>query len=115
MQKTMKGWPLAASLAALAPMLAVFGACSKDPAASTSTATPASSSTATVAAPPGDSTPKPADSMAAPAMPQNEKTTSANPSTVGTASSGAPPYSLQGAPEGNPATSQGSKPADPKK
>ena len=112
MQMTLKRWTLAASVVALIPMLASLGACSKEASTGTSTTT---SSTATVAAPPGDSTPTAADTMPAPAMPQNEKTGASTPSTVGTASSGAPPYSLQSAPEGNPAPSQGSKPADSSK
>jgi len=53
--------------------------------------------------------------MAAPVMPQNEKTGGKEQSTVGTAASGAPPYSMQSAPEGNPAPSQGTNPTGPKK
>ncbi len=117
MQPLIKRWTLAASFAVLVPMLASIGACGKAPATNTSSATTATttSSTPTVPAPSGDSTPKPADTMAAPAMPQNEKTGSTTPSTVGTASSGAPPYSMQGAPEGNPAPSQGTNAGETKK
>ncbi len=116
MQTMMRRSTPAASFVALAVMLATLGACGKEPrtSASTSAAT-TTTSTAIVPAPVGDSTPKAADTMAAPAMPQNEKTGSTEPSTVGTAASGAPPYSMQGAPEGNPAPSQGSKPADTRK
>ena len=111
MQMTLKRLALAANVVALIPLLASLGACGK--VASTSATT--TSSTATVPAPPGDSTPKPADTMAVPAMPQNERTGTNNPSTVGTASSGSPPYTMQSAPEGNPAPSQGTNPTGPKK
>ncbi len=111
----MKRWAHATHVVVLGTVMAVIGACSKESGTSTGTDATTTSSTATVPAPAGDSTPKAADTMAAPAMPQNEKTGSTTPSTVGTASSGAPPYSMQGAPEGNPAPSQGSKPPDPKK
>ena len=112
MQTTMKRWTLAASFVALAPMFASLGACGKEASTGASTTTP---DTATVPAPPGDSVPKAVETMPAPAMSQNEKTDASTPSTVGTAASGAPPYSLQSAPEGNPAPSQGTKAADSKK
>ena len=114
MQTTMTRWTLAASFIVLIPALAAIGGCGKEQYTSTATTTTATPAP-TVPSPSGDSTPKPADTMAAPAMPQNEKTGATNPSMVGTASSGAPPYSMQGAPEGNPAPSQGTKPTDPKK
>ena len=115
MRTTMKGWTLAASAAVLFPVLTAIGGCGKEQTSSTSTTTTSSTSQPTIPAPPGDSTPKPADTMASPTMPQNEKTTSTTPATTGTASSGAPPYSMQGAPEGNPAPSQGTKPDEPRK
>ena len=117
MQMMIKRWTLAGSFVVLAPLLAVLGACGKHPATSSSSSTSATttSSTGTVPAPSGDSTPKPADTMAAPVAQPNEKTGGTTQSTIGTAASGAPPYSVQGAPEGNPAPSQGTKPADPKK
>ena len=112
MPMTIKRWTLAASFVPLATMLALLGACGKEASTGANTATP---DTATVPAPPGDSTPKAVETMPAPAVSQNEKTDASAPSTVGTAASGAPPYSLQSAPEGNPPPSQGSKPADSKK
>lgn len=118
MHTTMKRWTLAAGFAVLMPALAAIGGCGKEQyTSSATTTTPAATATPapTVPAPPGDSTPKPADTMAAPAMPQNEKTGTKDQSTTGTASSGAPPYSMQGAPEGNPAPSQGTKPTEQKK
>ena len=76
----------------------------------------APSSQATVPPPPGDSTPKAADSGTRSAVEANEKpSASGSQSTVGTAASGAPPYTLNGAPEGNPAPSQGSKAGEPAK
>jgi hypothetical protein len=64
--------------------------------------------------PPGDSTPKAADSQTRAASEANEKpgATGAGGSqtTVGTAASGAPPYTLQGAPEGNPSPKGGEAP-----
>ena len=69
------------------------------------TPTPTTTSQSTVPPPPGDSTPKAADSGTRNAVESNEKSTSQ--STVGTAASGAPPYTLNGAPEGNPAPAQG--------
>ena len=114
MQTTMKRWTLAASFAVLIPVLTLIGGCGKEKYTSTATTTTAPSAP-TVPAPAGDSTPKPADTMAAPVMPQNEKTGGKEQSTVGTAASGAPPYSMQSAPEGNPAPSQGTNPTGPKK
>ena len=67
----------------------------------------------TIPPPPGDSTPKPADSNTRSAVEANENAGSQ--STVGTAASGAPPYTLNSAPEGNTAPSQGSKPGEPEK
>lgn len=68
---------------------------------------------AVVPPPPGDATPKPADETTRQANEGNEKT--GNPggsdqSTVGTAASGAPPYTLNGAPEGNKAPKDGEPP-----
>jgi hypothetical protein len=69
---------------------------------------------ATVPPPPGDATPKPADTTTRQAVEgSNEKT--GNPgdgsqSTVGSAASGSPPYSLNGAPEGNVAPKGGDAP-----
>lgn len=112
MRTTMKRWALAAAFVAVAPALALLGACGKEADSGTN---PTTSSTPAVPAPPGDSAPKPADTMTAPAVSQNEKTDPSAPSTVGTAASGAPPYSLQSAPEGNPPPSQGTKDAETKK
>ena len=71
----------------------------------------------TVPPPPGDSTPKPVDSETRKAVEGgNEKTGGSNtPSTVGTAASGAPPYTLNSAPEGNTAPQQGTKAGEPAK
>ncbi len=60
--------------------------------------------------PPGDSTPKAADSQSRVASEANEKPGTGSQTTVGTAASGAPPYTLQGAPEGNPAPKGGDAP-----
>jgi hypothetical protein len=67
----------------------------------------------TVPPPPGDSTPKAIDSGTRVASQANEKpgaSGAASQSTVGTAASGAPPYTLQGAPEGNPSPAVGEPP-----
>ncbi len=69
---------------------------------------------ATVPAPPGDATPKPADTTTRQAVEGNNEKTG-NPgdssqSTVGSAASGAPPYTLNGAPEGNAAPKGGDAP-----
>jgi hypothetical protein len=74
---------------------------------------PQATSQATVPPPPGDSTPKAVDSGTRTAVETNEKP--AAQSTVGTAASGAPPYTLNGAPEGNPAPSKGSGANEPEK
>lgn len=71
------------------------------------------SASATVPPPPGDSTPTPVDSDKRAAAQGNEKTGASGPqSTVGTAAAGAPPYTLNSAPEGNQAPSQGTKAAE---
>jgi hypothetical protein len=71
------------------------------------------------APPPGDSTPKAADSSTRSASEgSNEKTGGSgtgSQSTVGTAASGAPPYTVGGAPEGNQASGQGTKSGEPAK
>ena len=77
------------------------------------TETPPTTSQTTVAPPPGDSTPKAADAGTRSAVETNEKP--GTQSTVGTAAAGAPPYTLNGAPEGNTAPSQGSKAGEPAK
>ena len=80
------------------------------------TAEVAPTSQTTVPPPPGDSTPKAADSGTRTAVEANEKPSApGSQSTVGTAASGAPPYTLNGAPEGNTAPSQGSKAGEPAK
>lgn len=66
-------------------------------------------SQATVPPPPGDSTPIAVDSGTRTAVEANEKPSApGSQATVGTAASGAPPYTMGSAPEGNRAPSQGS-------
>lgn len=112
---TITKWALCAGLA-LAGASALT-ACSKtDNATSAPSASATSSDRATVPPPPGNSTPKAADSTTRAAVESNEKTGSGGAgqqSTVGTAASGAPPYTLNGAPEGNPTPAQGTKAGDP--
>ena len=81
------------------------------------TATASLPTAGTVPPPPGDSTPKPVDSDTRKAVEgNNEKTgASSTQSTVGTAASGAPPYTMNGAPEGNAAPQQGAKAGEPAK
>lgn len=71
-----------------------------------------SPSAGTTPPPPGDSTPKAIDSNANIAKGANEQTGNAGgsqQSTTGSAASGAPPYSLQAGPEGNPTPNQGTQ------
>ena len=116
---TNRRWLLGTTLAvALASSFA--SGCGKRDDASSSAASSASSSTtpqATTPAPAGDSTPKAADAETRQAVGANEKTGNAGSqqSNVGTAASGAPPYTLNSAPEGNPAPSQGTKADEPAK
>ena len=101
--------PLACvTLTALAMLLAGCGQRDATPRAD---AQPTSQTT--VPPPPGDSTPKAADSGTRSAVETNEKPGAQ--STVGTAASGAPPYTLNGAPEGNTTPSQGTKAGEPAK
>ncbi len=97
-------------------MLGGLGGCgNKDaaPVPANDTATTHVEAQAVVPPPPGDATPKPADETTRAAAEGNEK--SGNPggsaqSTVGTAASGAPPYTLNGAPEANKAPNSGEPP-----
>lgn len=85
---------------------ATLAGCGQRDATPTTEVPPTSQST--VPPPPGDSTPKAADSGTRNAVESNEKPTApGSQSTVGTAASGSPPYTLNGAPEGNPSPSQG--------
>jgi hypothetical protein len=113
MQISITRWSLRAAVATLATA-ALLGACGKpDPnKAASAVPTDQTSQTATPP-PPGDSTPKPADSSTRSAAEANEKpagSAAGQQSTVGTAASGAPPYTLQGAPEGNQAPKGGEAP-----
>lgn len=115
MTNTIKRWATGASLAVLCASGGLTACSQKEaapPAASAST-----SSQATVPPPPGDSTPKPAESTARAVAEANEKTGASGPqSTVGSAAAGAPPYTLNSAPEGNQAPAQGTKAGEsPKK
>lgn len=117
MQKPIRRWALCASFALLGISALVAG-CGKSSDA-TPAAPAASSAQGTVPPPPGDSTPKAADATTRQAVEGNNEKTG-NPggsaqSTVGTAASGAPPYSLNSAPEGNTAPSQGTKAGEPAK
>ncbi len=102
-------WVLCTSLTILGAATLLSG-CSKPEGTPTASTASTSPGQATVPPPPGDSTPKAADSSTRQAMENNEHTSGkAQQSTVGTAASGAPPYTLNGAPEGNTAPSQGTK------
>ena len=101
----------AAALAVLC--LAALGACDKP--ASVKAVDPASTdqtAQSTTPPPSGDSTPKAADNATRSASEGTEQASrsSGSQSTVGTAASGAPPYSLNSAPEGNPAPKNGEPP-----
>jgi hypothetical protein len=100
----------------VAAALLLLGACSRsDDGRAVSTSSAASTDqTAQAKTPPpaGDSTPKPADSDTRAASQGTEQASrsSSSQSTVGTAASGAPPYTLNGAPEGNKAPKDGEPP-----
>ncbi len=102
-------------LVALLAALGVAGCQKKDPAVEAakgmSSATDQTQQ-AKVAAPTGDVVPKATDSAApAEGMPGADKTGQGKaPAEVGTAASGAPPYTLNSAPEGNPAPQKGEPP-----
>ena len=111
---TITRWMTGASVAVLCAS-AMLTACSRK---ETAPPAPVASTTsqATVPPPPGDSTPKPAEATARAAAEANEKTGAAGrQTTVGSAAAGAPPYTLNGAPEGNQAPAQGSKADEPAK
>ena len=112
-------WLLGITLAIAFASSSLTGCGKRDDAASATPSTASSSTTAqaTTPAPAGDSTPKAADTETRQAVGANEKTAggSSQQSNVGTAASGAPPYTLNSAPEGNQAPSQGTKAGDPAK
>lgn len=92
------------TLAAATVALAACGPREAKPTTEVST-----TSQATVPPPPGDSTPKAVDSGTRTAVEVNEKASApGSQATVGTAASGAPPYTMGSAPEGNQAPAQGS-------
>lgn len=105
---------VARTIAALLIGVAFFG-CTRhdqDPLKATANLPTDQTSQPTVQAPAGDSTPKPADSDTRSAS-ESTDATSRSPSaqsTVGTAAAGAPPYTLNGAPEGNKAPKDGEAP-----
>ncbi len=105
---------LGRTLAALLIGATFFG-CSRpdaDPLKATANLPTDETRQATTPPPPGDSTPKPADEQTRTAS-QATDATSRSPdaqSTVGSAAAGAPPYTLNGAPEGNPAPKGGEPP-----
>jgi hypothetical protein len=113
MQISITRWTLRAVVATLATV-ALLGACGKpDPNKATAAVPTDQTSQTATPPPPGDSTPKAADSSTRSASEANEKPGGSGPgqqSTVGTAASGAPPYTLQGAPEGNQAPKGGEAP-----
>jgi len=93
---------------------AVLAACSKqETVPGNGTATTNIVQQPVVPPPPGDITPKPADEQTRQAAEANEGTGNrggSGQSTVGSAASGAPPYTLNGAPEGNTAPKGGDAP-----
>ncbi len=103
--------PLSIGLVAAVAMLS---ACSKqETVPGNDTATTSIVQQPVVPPPPGDSTPKAADETARQASEANESTGAkggSSQSTVGTAASGAPPYTVNGAPEGNVAPKAGDVP-----
>ena len=110
---TTQRWALGTlTLLTASVLLTACGKQDATPVASTTSATQA-----TVPPPPGDSTPTPADSNTRAVAQGNEKTgASGAQTTVGSAAAGAPPHSLNSAPEGNQAPSQGTKASEaPKK
>ena len=105
--------PYKATVAMLTTVV-LLSACGQRDATPTTEVPPTSQ--ATVPPPPGDSTPKAVDSTTRQAEEANEgKTGTGSQSTVGTAASGLPPYTVGGAPEGNPAPSQGQTANEPPK
>ena len=111
-------WPLGLAPALLGAALSVAGCSRSEAPAPAATASNASSPAAgIVPPPPGDATPIPADSDRRAAVQSNEKTGASGPqSTVSSAAAGAPPYTLNSAPEGNKDSTAGTKAADePKK
>lgn len=110
-----KRWMLGLSIAIVGASTSLVACTQRDSIPSPKSAT--SPQAATVPPPSGDSTPVPVDSDKRVAAQGNEKTGSAGEqTTVGTAAAGAPPYTLNSAPEGNQAPSQGTKAAEePKK
>ncbi len=101
------GWLAAASLT-----IACLTACGKNetpPPAGMSSKTDQTTQAATPA-PAGDATPKAIDSSTKSSVASDEKTgQTSDTRQVGTAAAGSPPYTLNAAPEGNPAPQQGSK------
>lgn len=115
MTDTIRRWTAGASLAALCTT-GLLAACSQKEAAPPSANASSTTAQAPVPPPPGDSTPKPAESTVRAVAEGNEKTGASGPqTTVGSAAAGAPPYTLNGAPEGNQAPAQGSKAGEPAK
>ncbi len=106
---TIRRWMTGAGFALLCASGALAG-CSQKEAAPPAANAASTTTQATVPPPPGDSTPKPAESAVRAVAEGNEKTGASGPqTTVGSAAAGAPPYTLNSAPEGNQAPSQGTK------
>jgi hypothetical protein len=100
------------SITAMAALCAalIAGGCEKQsapPAPKTANIATDETPQAHTPAPPGDSTPTPAQEGGPSAAGGNEKGQSGTQSTVGTSASGAPPETQQSAPEGNPAPKGG--------
>ncbi len=104
--------PWFASMIAVGAAIVLAGCGGSDAPRPTTTAATDLTSQPVVPPPPGDSTPKAIDSGARVAAEGTDSAsrTSGGQSTVGTAASGAPPYTLNSAPEGNKAPMDGAAP-----
>ncbi len=91
-------------------LLALLSACGRHDDPKTAGIPTDQTSQPTTPPPAGDSTPKAADPQTATAAPATEDASRTSQSTVGSAASGAPPYTLGSAPEGNKAPKDGDPP-----